>query len=564
MRDEIGLSDSALSKHLKALSARGYTRLERAVRDGPPGDHGGAHPRRPRGAVRARGRAAADGADRRQRPRAPSARSRDTLTDVPLPLTRKSPATSESAGSASTALQAACSARPACPWLDRACTPAWPDRAGRCRWRAVSREWPRRPSRSAATPSPRPVSPSPSVVVPLTDTGAPTASESAASASTRRRADLRPVADDLHRDVADLEARIAHEPGGLGEQGHPRRPGELGAAGAEVRPEVPDAGGREERVARGVGGDVGVGVPVEPALARPVQAGHPQLAPGPLGSAKACTSTPIADPRQRAHGVSLAVVGAARREQQRSARSRSSGVVTLNASGSPSTTTHVVAAALDERGVVGGPQTAAVCRRAAPPARKPCGVCTARSAGAVGGAGDDAGGVDGLDGVDERRAGHGPGGAGAHGVDDPLEDVERGEAAGRVVDEHDVDVVDGGEPGGHGVGALGTARRPPRHPAGRSTPAQSGSPRPRVGVARRGDDDERAQVRQPRDGVDGVREQRAPAQAARTPWARRRRAGCPTRPRRRRRRRCTGQRRRRSRQCVGRSPGVRTRGPRRG
>ena len=34
VRDEIGLSDSALSKHLKALSARGYTRLERAVRDG--------------------------------------------------------------------------------------------------------------------------------------------------------------------------------------------------------------------------------------------------------------------------------------------------------------------------------------------------------------------------------------------------------------------------------------------------------------------------------------------------------------------------------------------------
>ena len=34
VRDEIGLSDSALSKHLKALSTCGYTRLERAVRDG--------------------------------------------------------------------------------------------------------------------------------------------------------------------------------------------------------------------------------------------------------------------------------------------------------------------------------------------------------------------------------------------------------------------------------------------------------------------------------------------------------------------------------------------------
>jgi DNA-binding MarR family transcriptional regulator len=34
VRDEVGLSDSALSKHLKVLSARGYTRLDRAVRDG--------------------------------------------------------------------------------------------------------------------------------------------------------------------------------------------------------------------------------------------------------------------------------------------------------------------------------------------------------------------------------------------------------------------------------------------------------------------------------------------------------------------------------------------------
>lgn len=34
VRDEMELSDSALSKHLKALSARGYTRLERSVRDG--------------------------------------------------------------------------------------------------------------------------------------------------------------------------------------------------------------------------------------------------------------------------------------------------------------------------------------------------------------------------------------------------------------------------------------------------------------------------------------------------------------------------------------------------
>ena len=34
VRDEVGLSDSALSKHLKVLTTRGYTRLERGPRAG--------------------------------------------------------------------------------------------------------------------------------------------------------------------------------------------------------------------------------------------------------------------------------------------------------------------------------------------------------------------------------------------------------------------------------------------------------------------------------------------------------------------------------------------------
>ncbi len=34
VRDAMGLSDSALSKHLKALAGKGYARLERGVRDG--------------------------------------------------------------------------------------------------------------------------------------------------------------------------------------------------------------------------------------------------------------------------------------------------------------------------------------------------------------------------------------------------------------------------------------------------------------------------------------------------------------------------------------------------
>ncbi len=34
VRDAMGLSDSALSKHLKTLTARGYTRLEKSAREG--------------------------------------------------------------------------------------------------------------------------------------------------------------------------------------------------------------------------------------------------------------------------------------------------------------------------------------------------------------------------------------------------------------------------------------------------------------------------------------------------------------------------------------------------
>ena len=66
---------------------------------------------------------------------------------------------------------------------------------------------------------------------------------------------------------------------------------------------------------------------------------------------------PDADPGQCAHGVSLAARRARPRHaaaSTRSACSRSSAVVTLNASGVAVDDDHVVAAQLDERGVVGG------------------------------------------------------------------------------------------------------------------------------------------------------------------------------------------------------------------
>ena len=96
-----------------------------------------------------------------------------------------------------------------------------------------------------------------------TDTGAPTASPSAASASARRGPSRGRLPIDLDRDVADLEARLADPPGGLGQQRDARRAGPPRVRRTEVAAEVAEAGGREQRVAGGVGRDVGVGVALE-------------------------------------------------------------------------------------------------------------------------------------------------------------------------------------------------------------------------------------------------------------------------------------------------------------
>ena len=91
-------------------------------------------------------------------------------------------------------------------------------------------------------------------------------------------ADLRAVADDLDGDVADLEAGLPHEPGRLGEQRQAAGPGKLGAVGAEVGAEVADPRGGEQRVARGMAGDVGIRVTLEGPLTGPGEPGdhaHP-------------------------------------------------------------------------------------------------------------------------------------------------------------------------------------------------------------------------------------------------------------------------------------------------
>src|SRR5699024_9146461 len=92
------------------------------------------------------------------------------------------------------------------------------------------------------------------------------------------RAEAGAVTDDLDRDVADLEAGGPDASCGLAEQGGAGGPRPPGLGGAEVRAEVAEARGGQQRVGGGVRGDVGVGVPGEPALALPEQTGEPERA----------------------------------------------------------------------------------------------------------------------------------------------------------------------------------------------------------------------------------------------------------------------------------------------
>ena len=68
---------------------------------------------------------------------------------------------------------------------------------------------------------------------------------------------------------------------GFGQERAARGSGPFGPVGAEDSAEVPDSRGDEDGVARGVGGDVGVGMPFEPALAGPLKAREEERA-GPV------------------------------------------------------------------------------------------------------------------------------------------------------------------------------------------------------------------------------------------------------------------------------------------
>ena len=224
----------------------------------------------------------------------------------------------------------------------------------------------------------------------------------------------------------------------------------------------------------------------------------------------AVTSAPLNTSNRGCQGV----------PSRRAAASRSLGVVTLNARVSPSTTStrspsrstrpaSSVALLAEHMSTLEhvAPETL---RRLHGPQRRP-----------VGRRHDEPVGVHLLDRVDDRRAGHHGHGSGRHRGDDPIEDRARREAACRVVHEDDLDVGrERGQPGGHGVTALGAAhddgarRRPTR---------AHGIRRRRAARPRRGGRQARRRPPQPPPETTAPPAGRARGGArprgARTPWA---------------------------------------------
>ena len=114
------------------------------------------------------------------------------------------------------------------------------------------------------------------------------------------RPEARAVADHLDGDVADREAGLADAGGGLGEQGDAGRAGpRAGRTVPKCAAEVAEAGGRQQRVAGRVRGDVSVGVTLEAVVL--VGPGEPGEVHRARRRARRCTSTPMPTRRQRRH-----------------------------------------------------------------------------------------------------------------------------------------------------------------------------------------------------------------------------------------------------------------------
>ncbi|GAA3164928.1 hypothetical protein GCM10020255_049960 [Rhodococcus baikonurensis] len=89
------------------------------------------------------------------------------------------------------------------------------------------------------------------------------------------RPDLRPVADDLYRCVADGELVLFEQSANLGKHSSAAHAVPFGPAGAENRTEVTEARRREQRVTQSVDGYVAVRMARAPVRFLEQQPGHP-------------------------------------------------------------------------------------------------------------------------------------------------------------------------------------------------------------------------------------------------------------------------------------------------
>ena len=280
------------------------------------------------------------------------------------------------------------------------------------------------------------------MVAPETETGAPAASDRTFWASSRRLPIFGRGPTTCTAMLPISKPALAHDPGGLRQQGDAGGAGPLGAAGAEVL----RRGRRGRRRRRARCRRRGRRRPRRSGPARPVPSpshfrpAHHSSRP----SSKAWMSVPMPTCGQHVAGGTQKPSLSLLRARTASARTRSSGRVTLKASSWPGTATTVRAELLDHARVVGdvvGDRLVGADEGVAVEALR--GLHGAQP-GALRG-GDDRlrlargrGGLDLLDGVRERQRRDDGGGAVPYGLDDGVDRVDRDERAGGVVDEDDV------------------------------------------------------------------------------------------------------------------------------
>ena len=247
------------------------------------------------------------------------------------------------------------------------------------------------------------------------------------------------VADQLDRDVADLPAVFASRRTVSASKAAPDAPGPSRIGRAEHAAEVAEPGGREQRVAAGVGHDVAIGMAGQARHVRPVQAARPSRG-GRLrrrGHRRRCRpagSGGIGSVEERARVMAGSSSASARREVVRSGDLEGVAAPGMTSTGSPSSSTSPASS------VMLAPAVGGNWARSRTERRKPCGVWMARSVSRGGVSRTTPVGIDAFDGVIHRQARHYGGSTGDDGRGDRVDQRHRSQRPRSVVDQHDINL----------------------------------------------------------------------------------------------------------------------------